>query len=281
MAQGAFAAALRMRRDAGYGLDEAVCVYDLAERLGIEVRFTDIPSMEGMLYCNPEPVIIVTSLRPLGRRTFTCAHELGHVHYGHGTIIDELSGKAPKAVFDPVEFVADCFAGALLMPKMAVQRAFTLRNWSIESSTPGQIYSISNYFGVGYSTLIHHLSKGLYLLPHSSAEKLLNVRPGRAQAQAIGWESEDKVWVVDPHWKGRAVDVEVGDLVLTAGEADYEGICLEGVEGFRRRRLFRACRPGFAKISNNEGWSVFVRVSRRAFVGRSIFRHLAEEDGER
>ena len=62
MAKGAFAAALRTRRDAGYGLDEAICVFDLAEQLGIEVRFTDIPSMEGMLYCNPEPVIIVTSL---------------------------------------------------------------------------------------------------------------------------------------------------------------------------------------------------------------------------
>ena len=281
MAKGAFAAALRMRRDAGYGLDEAICVFDLAEQLGIEVRFTDIPSMEGMLYCNPEPVIIVTSLRPLGRRSFTCAHELGHIHYGHGTIIDELVGKCPRVGFDPTEFAADCFAGALLMPKMAIERAFSLRNWSIKCPTPGQIYTISNYFGVGYSTLIHHLSRGLYLLPHSSAEKLLKVRPGRAQAQAIGWESEDKVWVVDPHWRGRAVDVEVGDLLLTAGETGYEGICLEGVEGFWDRRLFRACRPGLGKISNTEGWSAFVRVSRRAFVGRSIFRHLAEEDGER
>ena len=281
MVQGAFAAALRMRRNAGYGLEEAICVYDLAEQLGIEVRFSDIPSMEGMLYCNPDPVIIVTSLRPLGRRSFTCAHELGHVHYGHGTIIDELVGESPKTGFDPKEFAADCFAGALLMPKMAVQRAFARRNWSTESSTPGQIYTISNYFGVGYSTLIHHLSKSLRLLAHSSAAELLKVGPREAQAQAIGWESEDKVCVVDPHWRGRAVDVEVGDLVLTAGETDDEGICLESVEGFRGRRLFRACRPGLGKISNTEGWSAFVRVSRRAFVGRSIFRHLAEEDGER
>ena len=161
MVQAAFAAALRMRKNAGYRLDEAICVYDLAERLGIEVRFTDIPSMEGMLYWNPEPVIIVTSLRPLGRRSFTCAHELGHFHYGHGTIVDELVGKSPKIGFDSDEFLADCFAGALLMPKMAVQRAFSLRNWSIESSTPGQIYTVSNYFGVGYSTLVHHMSTSL------------------------------------------------------------------------------------------------------------------------
>ena len=117
MVQGAFAAALKMRKNAGYRLDEAICVYDLAERLGIEVRFTDIPSMEGMLYCNPDPVIILSSLRPMGRRSFTCAHELGHFNYGHGTVVDDLVGKSHKTSFDSKEFIADCFAGALLMPK--------------------------------------------------------------------------------------------------------------------------------------------------------------------
>ena len=280
MAQGAFAAALRMRKNAGYRLDEAICVYDLAQRLGIEVRFTDIPSMEGMLYCNPEAVIILSSLRPMGRRSFTCAHELGHFHYGHGTIVDELVGKSPKKGFDSTEFVADCFAGALLMPKMAVQRAFSLRDWSIKGSTPGQIYTVSNYFGVGYSTLVHHLSRSLKLLPEPHAEELLKVGLRKAQAQALGWESEGKVWVVDTQWSGRAIDVEVGDLILAQGETDYEGGCLEGGEVSRNRRLFRACQPGLGRVFNDSGWSAFVRISRRAFVGRSIFRHLAEEAGE-
>ena len=277
MVQGAFAAALRMRKNAGYRLDEAICVYDLAERLGIEVRFTDIPSMEGMLYSNPEPVIILSSLRPMGRRSFTCAHELGHFHYGHGTVVDELVGQPPKTGFDFKEFVADCFADALLMPKMAIQRAFAVRKWSIEDSDPGQIYTVSNYFGVGYSTLVQHLSKSLRLLPAPHAEKLLRVGPRKAQAQALGWESEDKVWIVDQHWRGRAVDTEVGDLILTPGRIYHEGGCLEGIEGFGSGRLFRACQPGLGRVCNDSGWSAFVRVSRRAFVGRSIFRHLAEE----
>ena len=280
MVQGAFAAALRMRKNAGYRLDEAICVYDLAGRLGIEVRFTDIPSMEGMLYCDAEPVIILSSLRPMGRRSFTCAHELGHFHYGHGTIVDKLVGKSPKIGFDSTEFVADCFAGALLMPKMAVQRAFSVRNWSIEGSTPGQIYTVSNYFGVGFSTLVHHLSKSLRLLPEPHAEELLMVGPRKAQAQVLGWESADKVWVVDSHWSGRAIDVEVGDFILAQRETDHEGGCLEGVEVSGNGRLFRACQSGLGRICNASGWSAFVRVSRRAFVGRSIFRHLAEEAGE-
>ena len=135
-----------------------------------------------MLYCNPEPIIIVTSLRPLARRSFTCAHELGHLQYGHGTTVDELFRKSPQTGFDSKEFAADGFAGALLMPKITVQRAFSLRGWSIEGSTPGEIYTVSNHFRIGYSTPVHHLSNGLGLLPRSSAQDLRgsgrgNLRP--------------------------------------------------------------------------------------------------------
>ena len=45
---------------------------------------------------------------------------------GTDTIVDELVGKSSEIGFDPKEFAADCFAGALLMPKMAIERAFSL-----------------------------------------------------------------------------------------------------------------------------------------------------------
>ena len=280
MAKGAFAAALRMRKNAGYRLDEAICVYDLAERLGIEIRFVDIPSMEGMLYCNPDPTIIVSSHRPSGRRVFTCAHELGHYHSGDGTIIDELVGKSDKAGSAPKEFMADCFAGALLMPKMAVERAFALRNWPIGSPSPGQTYIISGYFGVGYSALVHHLWRSLRLMSGSHAENLLKAGRSKAQAQALGWDSADTVWIVDPYWNGRAIDVEVGDFVQVHGDSAREGSCLEDAGISSRGRLYRACQPGIGKLSAASGWTGFVRVSRRAYVGRSVFRHLVEEGGE-
>ena len=106
IAMQAVAKALRMRRSAGYGLDSAVCGYDLAQRLDIEVRFLDIPSMEGMYYQAPKPHIILSSLRPLGRRAFTCAHELGHHSYGDGTRIDELVKEREDPQFDSSEFVS-------------------------------------------------------------------------------------------------------------------------------------------------------------------------------
>ena len=276
MAQGAFASALRMRKNAGYRLDEAICVYDLAETLGVEVRFADIPSMEGMLYCNDDPVIIVSSQRPPGRRAFTCAHELGHFQAGDGTTVDELIGGVVRADIDSKEFIADCFAGALLMPKMAVERAFSLRNWSARNPTAGQVYVVSEFLGVGYSTLVHHLWKSLKLLPGSLAENLLKHNRRKAQAQALGWETESTVWIVDPHWNSRPIDMEVGDLVHLHEDSEYEGSCLEDAGLSCSGRLYRACHPGIGRLSAATGWAGYVRVSRRNFVGRSLFRHLEE-----
>ena len=99
IARTAMAAALRTRLFVGYRLDHAVCVYDLAEKLGVEVRFLDLPSMEGMYSSASGPTIIVSSLRPPGRRAFTCAHELGHHNRSDGVEIDELVEQWDKPRF--------------------------------------------------------------------------------------------------------------------------------------------------------------------------------------
>ena len=274
----AIAKALRMRRSAGYCLKKSICVYDLAQRLGIEVRFLDIPSMEGMYHRAPKPHIILSSLRPPGRRAFTCAHELGHHSYDDGTHVDEFVEQWERPRFDPKEFAADCFAGALLIPKMAVERAFALRNWSISRCTPGQIYVVSNYFGVGYTTLLHHLRDALSLLPGPRAEQLLKVTPRRAQSLSLGWETLETVWIVDEYWLGRPIDVEVGDLIFVLGQPCPEGRCVEHVADRDGGRLFRAQQPGIGRLEDSSGWSAFTRVSRREFVGRNLFRHQEEVD---
>lgn len=91
IARKAFLKALQLRYREGYGLESALSVFDLAHRLGVEVRFLNIPSMEEMYYNASPPYIIISSLRPVGRRAFTCAHELGHHIFGDGTHIDELA----------------------------------------------------------------------------------------------------------------------------------------------------------------------------------------------
>lgn len=277
VARDAVANAYRIRTRAGHGFDTPICVYDLAENLGVEVRFVDVPSLEGMLYDSTQPHIILSSLRPMGRRAFTCAHEVGHHCLGHGDSFDEMVERWENQRFDPKEFAADCFAGALLMPKTAVERAFAVRGWTIDGCTPDQAYVISNNFGVGYSTLIHHMNRGLMLLPKSRALDLLKVSRRRAQSMAVGTETSETVWVVDRHWSGRPIDVEAGDLLFLRDGANVEGNCVEVLSNDSIRTIFRAKEPGIARLENGSGWSAFARVSRRSFVGRNVYRHLGEQ----
>ena len=280
IARQAMAAALRTRLSLGYGLDHAVCVYDLAEKLGVEVRFLDVPSMEGMYSSASGPTIIVSSLRPPGRRAFTCAHELGHHKRRDGVEIDELVEQWDKPRFDPKEFAADCFAGALLMPKMAVSKAFAVRGLSMEECTPDQAFFVAGCFGVGYTTLVHHLRGALQVLPETRAQALLKVSPRKAQSLLLGWETSQTVVVVDAHWNGRAVDVEVGDLIFVRGGARSEGACVEPSSDVEHGRLFRAARPGIGRLEADTAWSAFVRVSRRDYVGRALYRHWEEAGDE-
>lgn len=278
IARKATAEALRIRLRAGCSIDTPICVYDVAERLGIEVRFFDLPSLEGVYYSSPNPHIILSSLRPPGRRAFTCAHELGHYSRGDSTCLDEVVEQYTAPRFDPKEFYADCFGGALLMPKTAVERAFALRQWAISECTPDQVYAVCNYFGVGYATLVQHLTWGLLLLPPSRSQQLLKVAPRRAQALAVGWETSNTVWIVDRHWVGKPIDVECDDLLFLHERVRSEGKCIEPIDGNSDGRLLRAREPGIGRLEDDSGWSAFIRVSRRAFVGRNIHRHIEEAD---
>ena len=150
---------LETRKKFGCSLWDAICVFDLAERIGLEVRFWDIPSMEGIYYRADAPSVIVSSLRPPGRQAFTCAHEIGHHVFNHGEQFDELIEERKEARrFDPCEYQADIFAEFLLMPKGAVTRALSVRDLTADKYTPETLYAVSTWFGVGYSTFVNHMS---------------------------------------------------------------------------------------------------------------------------
>jgi Zn-dependent peptidase ImmA (M78 family) len=107
----------------------------------------------------------------LPRRAFTCAHELGHHFFGHGSTIDEPKDDAQIGHFSPNEFLAEAFAGFLLLPAQGVKRAFSSRGIEVATATPEQMYTIASSFGVGYETIIEHLT-------HS----LRHIKPARGRA---------------------------------------------------------------------------------------------------
>lgn len=277
LARQALNAALNLRKNNVGNLVDPICVYDLAEKLGIEVRFADIPSLEGMYSSAPRPAIILGAERPAGRRVYTCGHELGHHVFGHGTRVDELRPDGSGSpLSDPEEFLAQSFSGFLLMPKLAICKAFTERGWKPTDITPEQIYRISNRFGVTYSALVHHMGNVLGLLSEPQSARLLDVKLKDIRAPFIS-DARRHLVFVDTHWTGRAIDLEVEDVVLAPLGVDYQGSNLRHIGRVSSGDLFEAYQPGRGQFSESaSGWANYIRVSSRFFVGRSVYRHFEE-----
>ena len=101
LAREAIEKSVEVREEHGYDFRSPLCIYELCERARVKVSFVDDVSMEGVYAALTKPTIVLSALRPLPRRAFTCAHEFGHHVFGHGSTIDELREEADKRAFDP------------------------------------------------------------------------------------------------------------------------------------------------------------------------------------
>ena len=281
LARQALQAALKVRQKLDIDLADPVCIYDLAPKLGLKILFEAIPSMEG-LYCANLARILINADRPAGRQAFSCAHEIGHHVFGHGDRIDLLSISDNDAPKDPAEFLADCFAGFFLMPKLAVSNAFHRRQWTPATATSIQLFTIAGMLGVGYETLIGHMQFSLRMLSKASSDRLRVSSPKEIRKEILGRAHVGGLVVADTAWAGRPIDVAVGDLILAPSKIQIKGDYIRLINnGSRSETLLEAVAPGSAQIQQeSSGWATFVRVSRKAFHGHAIFRHLPESADE-
>jgi hypothetical protein len=272
--------ALKTRRLLQVSLTNPLCSLDAAERMGIEVRVIDLPSMEGIYVAGQRPKIVLSSLRPLGRRRFTCAHEIGHHVFGHGDQFDELiSEKKGDRKKDIKEMAADTFAAYFLMPKTLIDSGMRVRSFAYGSLDPQQVYGLSSWLGVGYRTLVSHLFFGLRLITRSQANALSRIEPIKIRHQLLGSNVSGHLHVVDQHWIGRAVDCEVDDYLLLPKHIHSNGASLVLNSRCAISQIVRVASPGIAQLTDcKSGWSVYVRSSKRNYVGRSCFRFEEEID---
>src|SRR5436190_1566361 len=137
LARRALAEAARTRLRAKVGAYSSLCIYDLCQSNDVDVWFRPLPSLEGMYSPGDPPVAVVSALRPSGRQRMNCAHELGHHVFGHGTRLDQIiDATVGHSTFEPEEFLANCFAEYLLMPKLAVLAALNKRSIVLKRATP-------------------------------------------------------------------------------------------------------------------------------------------------
>ncbi|HTP83860.1 MAG TPA: ImmA/IrrE family metallo-endopeptidase [Alphaproteobacteria bacterium] len=281
LANRAMQAAIATRAKAKLDQHSPICIYGLCGALGVAVRFNDI-NMEGMYQRGAPPRIHLSARRPLPRRAYNCAHELGHHVFGHGSSIDELREEAKEHPWeDPGEFLADTFAGFTLMPIMGLRRAFAVRGWAPETATPKQMFTIACDFGVGYATLLTHLSAGVNMISRARAAALQRATPKALRADILGALTPESLIVADRHRAGPTLDTEVNMLLLLPPDTETTGGRLAYERDLADGRLFRAMRPGIVQARAENGtWAVFVRVAPEAYVGLAQYRHLEDDPDE-
>jgi len=282
VARNAVSMALRVRQRAGLGLSAPVNPFDACASLNIEVRFANIPSMEGMLARRPRLTIIVSSVRPPGRQAFTCAHELGHLVLDHQSTVDDVldlmtDGEPGYRQDDVDEYAADQFAGFFLMPKTAVMAALRDRELDPERCSPAHLLMLAAWFGVGFSTLVAHLRFGLNVISQGRYDALRGLRPQALRREILGQDFPGVV-VLDEAWRRPTIDVRVGDVVWAPRTKVVSDLVQSAAP--KGGVFLLVDRPGVFGVATPLHGTLQVRCMRQEFEGRSIYRHMAKADDD-
>lgn len=273
--------ALQTRRSLSIAREEPLNVFDLAAALGVDVRFMDLPSLEGMFLKEPHPVVILPSLkhRPRGRVAFSCAHELGHFQLGHGTQVDRyLSDHQHLDSRSAEEIAADTFASTILMPRPAVLARFCCRSIDLAGATPRQVFQVANELGVGYSTLVRHLTFGLELVTAAWFRERDRESPKSIRAEILGCDEVGEVQLLDQLSPLTPVDLEVGDVLGVPME--QPALSNSQLLPFRHAgdwQFYRAALPGRCALEIGSR-KFTVRVARDGFCGDWRYRYLSDPD---
>jgi len=213
---------------------------------------------------------------------FTCAHELGHHVFGHGSTIDELVEEAnDRRRMDSSELLVQLFAGHLLLPVLGVRRAFASRGWDARSASPADLLTIACSFGVSYEALVTHMASSLDMLSEQRARELRRVSLPKVREGLTGKASSAPLVIVDQLWSLPTVDVEVGTDILLPPDAQVAGATavLELIGSVQQRPILRAKAPGVCTVEfpvHGERVTHPIRVSRHQYAGLSRYRFLED-----
>lgn len=270
-----------IRTGLGLNMFEPINVFDACTNSGLTVRFLDV-SMEGLYIRQADganPTIILSSLRPLPRRCFTCAHEWGHHAFEHGFKFDLLSSEDGHSVSNSTEeFLVDCFAGALLMPLAGVQAEFAKRKWKIEKATPAQFYTVASVFGTGYQTLIVHC-KANKIISENQAKTLSKASPIKIFKSLFPSTFDNSYFkIVDDYSEMSVIDIEVSNYIILPSSVKIEGGHLKKIYETSIGVAYLATKPGITRAYNcHSTQAFFIRIQNFGYVGLAENRHLENE----
>lgn len=266
--------ALKVRKNICSELDSSFCVFELAESMDMEVRFIDLTTLEGAILVDSK-LILLSTFRPEGRLRFTCAHELGHYLFGHGDTFDYLKNTTENGQNDYNERICDLFASSLLMPRTTVCNGFIVRGWDYANPTASQVYCVAGWLGVGYLTLVNQMFYTLRLISRLQHTNLSKIKKKGIKKDLLGVPSDNDVVIVDKYWRGRPVEVEKGDYIISYDELMRNDFCLEKKES-DHNIVYRAVNAGETVLNLKDARSIKLRIRKEDYTGRSKYRYLEE-----
>lgn len=250
-----------------------ICPYALCEAMEFDLRFVKIASFEGMYVANRN-LILISSERPEGRKRFTCAHEIGHHVLGHGTVIDEILDCGSN---QQEEQEADFFASMLLMPQSSVTRTLNRYGIAAEDMNPIDAYTLSKYCGVSYQAFITHICTNLRLITYKHYQRLKAENLSSIRSSIVGVETKNQVFSVGNWWDEKAIELEVGDSIVSEKALSIDGPQIIQNVTADNRYIYTAIAPGITRIFN-ENWSCYTKVSRHKFHGFYQYKYDEEEE---
>ena len=269
----------KIRTQLGLNMFQSINVFDSCLDLGLAVRFVDI-NMEGM-YIKQEdgthPTILLSSQRPLPRRCFTCAHELGHHVFNHGNRLDVLSDFENTPSNDRDELLVNLFAGALLMPVAGIQAEFAKRNWVPNNASPTQFYAISSVFGTGYQTLIVHC-RANEIINEIKAKALLKFSPSKILKNLFPAGTNNSFFkIIDIFSMLPVIDLEVSNYIILPTVVEVEGAHLQKFQETEMGMAYLAVSPGIIRVASPDGsLASFIRLQNFHYSGLAENRHLED-----
>ncbi len=266
-----------IRAELELNMFQPVNIFDACIRLGVSVRFVDI-NMEGVYINQPGGVnstILLSNRRPLPRRCFTCAHELGHHIFKHGSKIDALSNEDHKGSNEMEEYLVDSFAGALLMPIAGIQAEFKKRNWVISEASPIDFYTISCVFGTGYQTLVMNCKMNR-LLNETKTFELLKFTPAKILKSIFTPSINTSYFkIIDRHSQLSLIDLEVSNYLILPPDIKIDGDHLKKYKESNIGTCYLAVKPGIVRAATTDSSSsYFIRIQNFQYIGLAENRHL-------
>ena len=250
-----------------------ICPYALCEAIGFDLRFVKIPSFEGMYVAN-QNLVLISAERPEGRKRFTCAHEIGHHVLGHGTVIDEIIECGSNK---EEEQEADFFASMLLMPSSAVSRTLLRYGVTAENIASNDAYALSKYFGVSYQAFVTHIYNNLHLITYKHYQTLKTSKLPNIRYSISGLKTKNQVFKVGHWWDEKAIELEVGDYIVSREELSIDGPQIIDVVSSDQEYIYAAIAPGITRVFSS-GWSCFTKISRHKFQGFYQYKYDEEEE---